>query len=71
MLDLYYGVFIGKKFSLEQIKRVGQLYFAIGLVLGAVGIGLAITTMNRWEVLIPIILSYFHIIIGALYLARA
>jgi hypothetical protein len=71
MLDYYYGVFTGKRFSIGEAKRVGQLYFAIGIVLGAVGIGLAITTMNRWEIIIPIILSYFHIIIGALYLARS
>jgi hypothetical protein len=71
MLELYYGVYTGKRFTIEQTKRVGQIYFAIGLVLGAVGIAIAITTINRWESLIPILLSYFHIIIGALYLARA
>jgi hypothetical protein len=71
MLDYYYGVFTGKRFTIAETKRVGQLFFTIGLVLGAIGIGLAITTMNRWEILIPILLSYFHIIIGALYLARA
>ena len=37
MLDYYYGVFTGKRFTIAEIKRVGQLYFAIGLVLGAVG----------------------------------
>jgi hypothetical protein len=71
MLDLYYGVFTGKRFTLQQTRQVGLLYFGIGIVLGALGIIFAITTMNRWEVVIPIILSYFHIIIGALYLARA
>jgi hypothetical protein len=71
MLELYYGVYTGKRFTIEQTKRVGQIYFAIGLVLGAVGITIAITTINRWESLIPILLSYFHIIIGALYLAKA
>jgi len=71
MLDYYYGVFTGKRFSIAETKRVGQLYFGIGIVLGAIGITFAITTVNKWEVLIPIILSYFHIIIGALYLARA
>lgn len=71
MFDLYYGVFTGKRFTIEETKRVGILYFVIGLVLGAVGIVLAITTINRWEALIPILLSYFHIIIGALFLARS
>lgn len=71
MFDLYYGVFTGKRFTIEETKRVGILYFVIGLVLGAVGIALAITTINRWEALIPILLSYFHIIIGALFLARS
>ena len=71
MLDLYYGVYTGKRFTIEQIRKVGMLYFGIGLVLGAIGIIFAVITVNRWEVLIPILLSYFHIIIGALYLARA
>jgi hypothetical protein len=71
MLDLYYGVFTGKKFTIEETKRVGLLYFIIGLVLGAIGIILAITTLNKWETIIPILLSYFHIIIGALFLAKA
>jgi hypothetical protein len=71
MFDLYYGVYTGKKFTIEEIKRVGLLYFVIGLVLGAIGITLAITTINKWEVIIPILLSYFHIIIGALFLARS
>lgn len=71
MFDLYYGVFTGKRFTIEETKRVGLLYFGIGIVLGAIGITFAITTMNKWETLIPILLSYFHIIIGALFLARA
>ena len=71
MFDLYYGVYTGKRFSVAESRQVGILYFGIGFVLGAIGIILAIITVNRWEVLIPILLSYFHIIIGALYLARA
>jgi hypothetical protein len=71
MLDLYYGVFTGKRFTLQQTRQVGLLYFGIGIVLGALGIIFAIKTMNKWETIIPILLSYFHIIIGALYLARA
>ena len=71
MLEYYYGVFTGKKFTIEQKRQVGKLYFGIGLVLGAIGITFAITTVNQWGVLIPILLSYFHIIIGALYLASA
>jgi hypothetical protein len=69
MLELYYGVFTGKRFTMVETKRVGQLYFSIGLVLGVIGIIFAITTMNMWGVLIPVILSYFHIIIGMLYLS--
>jgi hypothetical protein len=71
MLDLYYGVFTGKKFTIEQTRQVGLLYFVIGIVLGAIGISFAIITVNKLETLIPILLSYFHIIVGALFLARA
>ena len=70
VLDLYYGIYTGKKFSIEESRKVGILYFGIGIVLGAIGIIFAITTMNKWEVLIPILLSYYHIIIGALYLTH-
>jgi|GEM_PF-2475058 len=50
MLELYYGVYTGMRFTIEQTKRVGQIYFAIGLVLGAVGITIAITTINRMAI---------------------
>ena len=70
VFDLYYGVYTGKKFSIEESRKVGLLYFGIGIVLGAIGITFAITTINRLETLIPIVLSYYHIIIGALYLAK-
>jgi len=71
MFDYYYGVFTGKRFTIEETKQVGLLYFGIGIVLGVIGITFAITTVNKWETIIPILLSYFHIIIGALFLARA